>query len=74
MKALFKLVVALILAFALWFAWAALLPVKPSEIKFVLFASRLEHADTSRASCSAKELFAVRLRFSYCITSKALTR
>ncbi len=36
MRTLFKLVVAVVLAFALWFAWAALLPLRPSETKFVL--------------------------------------
>src|ERR1017187_4423312 len=36
MRTFFKLVAALILACALWFAWAALLPVKPAETQFVL--------------------------------------
>ena len=36
MRTLFKLVAALVLAFALWFIWAALLPVKPAETTFVL--------------------------------------
>jgi UPF0755 protein len=36
MRTFFKLVVAVVLAFALWFAWAALLPLKPSETKYVL--------------------------------------
>ena len=36
MRTFFKLVAVLIVAFALWFAWAALLPLKPSETKFVL--------------------------------------
>jgi UPF0755 protein len=33
---LFKLIVVLFLAFAVWFTWAALLPVKPRETTFVL--------------------------------------
>ncbi len=36
MRILLKLVVAIVLAFALWFAWAALLPVQPSQATFVL--------------------------------------
>ncbi|HKD83558.1 MAG TPA: endolytic transglycosylase MltG [Terriglobales bacterium] len=36
MRALLKLVVALLLGFAIWFAWAALLPVKPAQTTFVL--------------------------------------
>ena len=36
MRTFFKLVAVLVIAFALWFAWAALLPLKPSETKFVL--------------------------------------
>src|ERR1035437_10915862 len=36
MRTFFKLVVVVILAFALWFAWAALLPLQPAETKFVL--------------------------------------
>ena len=36
MKALFTLVVVLVLAFAIWFAWAALLPVQPAQATFVL--------------------------------------
>lgn len=36
MRALLKLVVVLVLAFAIWFAWAALLPVTPSQTTFVL--------------------------------------
>ncbi len=36
MRTFFTLVAALMLAFAVWFAWAALLPLKPSETKFVL--------------------------------------
>src|ERR1039457_2236278 len=36
MRTFFKLVAAMILAFALWFAWAVLLPVKPAETQFVL--------------------------------------
>ena len=36
MRTFFILVVAVVLAFALWFAWAALLPLKPTETKFVL--------------------------------------
>jgi UPF0755 protein len=36
MRTLIKFVFAILLAFALWFAWAALLPVKPAETKFVL--------------------------------------
>ncbi len=36
MRTIFTLVVVLILAFALWFTWAALLPVKPVETTFVL--------------------------------------
>jgi UPF0755 protein len=35
-RTFFKLVVAVVLAFALWFAWAALLPLQPTETKFVL--------------------------------------
>jgi len=35
-RSLLKLVVALVLAFAIWFAWAALLPVQPSQTTFVL--------------------------------------
>jgi UPF0755 protein len=33
---LFKLIVVLFLAFAVWFAWAALLPVQPRQTTFVL--------------------------------------
>ncbi len=36
MKTLFKLVFVLFLAFAIWFAWAALLPVQPRRTTFVL--------------------------------------
>ncbi len=36
MRTLFKLAVAVVLGFGIWFAWATLLPVKPSEPKFVL--------------------------------------
>ncbi len=36
MRTFFTLVAVLVLAFVLWFAWAALLPLKPSETKFVL--------------------------------------
>jgi UPF0755 protein len=36
MRALLKLVVVLALAFAAWFAWAALLPVQPAQATFVL--------------------------------------
>ena len=36
MRTLFTLVVAAVLVFALWFAWAALLPVTPSGTKLVL--------------------------------------
>jgi UPF0755 protein len=36
MRALLKLVVAVVLAFAIWFGWAALLPVQPSQTTFVL--------------------------------------
>ncbi len=36
MRTLFKLVVVLVLAFAIWFAWAALLPVQPPQTTFVL--------------------------------------
>jgi len=36
MRTFFTLVAVLILAFALWFAWAALLPVKPTQTEFVL--------------------------------------
>jgi UPF0755 protein len=36
MRTFFKLVVVIILAFALWFAWAVLLPLQPAETKFVL--------------------------------------
>ena len=36
MRTFFKLVAVLVIAFALWFAWAALLPLQPSETKFVL--------------------------------------
>ena len=36
MRTFFKLIVLVVLAFALWFAWAALLPVNPGETKFVL--------------------------------------
>ena len=36
MRTFFKLVVVVILAFALWFAWAVLLPLQPAETKFVL--------------------------------------
>jgi UPF0755 protein len=35
-RTFFKLVAALVLAFAIWFAWAGLLPVKPEQAKFVL--------------------------------------
>lgn len=36
MRALLKLVVVLVLAFAIWFGWAALLPLTPSQTTFVL--------------------------------------
>ncbi len=36
MRALLKLVVVLVLGFAIWFGWAALLPVQPSQTTFVL--------------------------------------
>ncbi len=36
MRTFFTLVFLVILAFALWFAWAALLPMKPSQTEFVL--------------------------------------
>ncbi len=36
MRVFLKLFVLAVLAFALWFAWAALLPVNPGETKFVL--------------------------------------
>jgi UPF0755 protein len=36
LKTLLKLVFVLFLAFALWFSWAALLPVKPRQTTFVL--------------------------------------
>ena len=36
MKSLFKLVLVLFLAFAIWFTWAALLPVHPRQATFVL--------------------------------------
>ncbi len=36
MRAFFTLIVVLLLAFAIWFAWAALLPVQPSQATFVL--------------------------------------
>jgi len=36
MRALLKLVVVLVLAFAIWFAWAALLPVHPQQTTFFL--------------------------------------
>ena len=36
MKTILKLVVVLILAFAGWFTWAALLPVQPTQTTFVL--------------------------------------
>jgi UPF0755 protein len=36
MRTFFILVAAAVLAFVLWFAWAALLPLQPSETKFVL--------------------------------------
>jgi len=36
MRALLKLVIVLLLAFAIWFGWAALLPVQPSQTTFVL--------------------------------------
>jgi UPF0755 protein len=36
LKTLFKLVVVLVLAFAIWFAWAALLPVHPAQTTFFL--------------------------------------
>jgi len=35
-RALLKLVVVLVLAFAIWFAWAALLPVHPQQTTFFL--------------------------------------
>jgi len=35
-RTFFKLVVALLLIFAGWFIWAALLPVKPAQTRFVL--------------------------------------
>ena len=36
MRTILKLVAALVAAFAVWFTWAALLPVKPAETTFVL--------------------------------------
>ena len=36
MRTFFTLVAVLMLAFVLWFAWAALLPVKPTQTEFVL--------------------------------------
>jgi len=36
MRALFTLVLVLLLAFAIWFAWAALLPMQPAQPTFVL--------------------------------------
>ncbi len=36
MRTLLTLVLALVLAFAIWFAWAALLPLQPSQTTFVL--------------------------------------
>jgi len=35
-RSLFKLILVLFLAFAIWFTWAALLPVKPRQATFVL--------------------------------------
>jgi len=35
-RSLFKLILVLFVAFAIWFTWAALLPVKPRETTFVL--------------------------------------
>jgi UPF0755 protein len=36
MRVFFKLVAVLVIAFGLWFAWAALRPLQPAETKFVL--------------------------------------
>jgi UPF0755 protein len=36
LKTLFKLAVVVVLAFAIWFAWAALLPVQPQQTTFFL--------------------------------------
>jgi UPF0755 protein len=36
LKTLFKLAVVLVLAFAIWFGWAALLPVQPQQTTFFL--------------------------------------
>ena len=36
MRTLFKLIVLLVLAFAVWFGWAAMLPVQPAQTTFVL--------------------------------------
>ncbi|HLI62343.1 MAG TPA: endolytic transglycosylase MltG [Terriglobales bacterium] len=36
MRTFFKIVIALLLAFALWFVWAALLPLQPQQPTFVL--------------------------------------
>ena len=36
MRILFTLVLVLVLAFAIWFAWAALLPLQPAQTTFVL--------------------------------------
>lgn len=36
MKTLFKLAVVLVLAFAIWFGWAAVLPVRPQQTTFFL--------------------------------------
>ena len=36
MRAFFKLVAALVVAFSIWFTWAALLPLKPGQTTFVL--------------------------------------
>jgi UPF0755 protein len=59
MRTLFKLAVVLILAFVLWFTWAALLPVTPAQTTFVLLwpgwstrhiAGELQHQGIIRSS------------------------
>ncbi len=39
MRTLLKLVIGLVLAFAVWFTWAALLPVRPAQTTFFLLRS-----------------------------------
>jgi peptidoglycan lytic transglycosylase G len=61
MRTFLKLVTVLILALALWFAWAAFLPLQPAQTKFVLLrpgwstrhiAQALQHEGVIRSSAA----------------------